>query len=69
MLPTHKHTTPSGGYCPTHFSYFLMQESIHEWGGGVEGLGKGHRGGHLPLGGGGCTTPQGGMGEVGLWFG
>ena len=29
-----------------------MQESTHEWG-GVEGLGKGHRGGgHLPLGGG-----------------
>ena len=107
MLPTHKHTTPSGGYFPNHFPYFLMQESTHEWGGGgggLEGLGKGHRGGggHLPLGheatdtwlpnapvsqatghchakfnlflvssigGGGCTTPQGGMGEVGLWFG
>ena len=31
-----------------------MQESTHEWGGGggVEGLGKGHKGGggHLPLG-------------------
>ena len=38
-------------------------------GGGVEGLGKGHKGGASSIGGGGCTTPQGGMGEVRLWFG
>ena len=46
-----------------------MQESTHEWGGGVwkdEGRATG---GHLSLGGGGGATPQGGMGEVGLWFG
>ena len=35
----------------------------------VEGLGKGQRGGGIFHGGGGCTIPQGWMGEVGLWFG
>ena len=53
ILPTNKHTTPRGGSFPNHFPYFLMQESTHEWGGGgVEGLGKGERGGGPWLGGG-----------------
>ena len=34
VLPTHKHTTQSGGYFPNHFPYFLIQESTHELGGG-----------------------------------
>ena len=51
MLPTHKPSTQSGGYFPNHFPYFLIQESNHEWGGGVEGLGKGHRGGMFNWGG------------------
>ena len=64
MLPTHKHITPSGGYFPNHFPYFLMQESTHEWGGGVEGLGKGHTGGASSIGGVYYTTTGDGGGGL-----
>ena len=68
QFPCFLHTNTQHRSFPNHFPYFLMQESTHEWGTGVEGLGKGHRGASS-IGGGGGTTPQGGMGEVGLWFG
>ena len=68
MLPTHKHTTPSGGCFPNHFLYFLVQESTHESGGRVEGLGKGHRGGASSMGGGGYHTTRGdGGGGFVVW--
>ena len=42
-----------------------MQESTHEWGGGVEELGKGHRGGGASSigGGGGVLHHKGGWGR------
>ena len=68
-----------------HFPYFLMQESTHEWGGGGRTREGPRGGGGRTIGGGGifhwgclmwvvprgggCNTSQGGVGEVGLWFG
>ena len=61
ILPTNKHTTPSGGSFPNRFPYFLMHKSTHEWGGvgrtreGPEG------GGQTIVGGGGIFHWGGGV--------
>ena len=71
QFPCFLHTnTPhkAGGYFPNHFPYFLIEESTHEWGGGVEGLGKGQGGGASSIGAGVYYTTRGdGGGGFMVW--